>query len=112
MLDSRHWERNAHGPDDFSRPKIEHVVGIFLIFKDGHDLNIFWKDIELATETGRLGHYSAFSPGEGVICVHHYNAWDMNERRAIRERIEKILVIPWDIRYITQRETYHIQNEK
>jgi hypothetical protein len=71
MNQSRYWERNAHGPDGVPKPEVNDGGGIFLIFSDGHDLNNFWDDIKNATEIGELGHYSAFSPDEELICVHH-----------------------------------------
>jgi hypothetical protein len=105
---SRFWERNAHGPRGIPKPEVDYGGGIFLIFRNGHDLNNYWNDIKLATEMGELGYYSAFSPDEGLICVHHSDAWDNNERRIIKERIGQILGISWDVHYITQQEANHL----
>ncbi len=109
---SRYWERNAHGPYGMPKPEVVYGGGIFLIFRDGHDLNDFWNDIKLATEMGELGYYSGFSPDEGVICVHYSDAWDNNEKLTIRERIGEILGIPWNVRYITQREAHHVSDDE
>jgi len=35
-----------------------------------------------------------------------------NERLTVRERIERILGIPWDIRYIAQQEAYHVSDDE
>jgi hypothetical protein len=112
MYRSCYWERNARGPDGVPRPEIEHGGGIFLIFRDGHNLNNFWNHIKQATERGELGHYSAFSPDEGLICVHHSDAWDEYEKWNVGEKIEQILGIAWDVRYVTQQEAHHVSDDE
>ncbi len=48
---------------------------------------------------------------ETVICVHPSDTYDDNERRTIKKRIEEILVIPWDVLFITQEEAHLSDDE-
>jgi len=112
MYRSGYWKRNARGPDCIPRPEVEHGGGIFLIFRDGHNLNYFWNHIKRATESGELGHYSAFSPDEGLICVHHPDALDEYEKWNVWKKIGQILGIAWNVRYITQQEAHHVSDDE
>jgi hypothetical protein len=103
-----YWNRRAYGPEYVPRPRFEHGGGIFMIFSDGECLSTYWYEIKLATETGELGHYSAFSDDDGLICVHHSDPWNFDEKQAVREKISEILGIPWDVRYKTQIEAQHV----
>jgi len=87
-MGSLYWPDFVLGPGWVERPDVEHGGGFYVIFRNERDLEKIWQLIIGLTVNGDLGHYSAISPNREVICVHHSNVNNQNERFRIYEILE------------------------